>query len=316
VVHLAFNPFSFCSDGLGRMAALHAAASAHATPALRAVHPQPGGISRNREEARRLPRLAFALAVPLQFQARIKRVYRRCKPGGISREQAQQIVNDRAALRMGGNDLETLVSEEDREKLTEKADTLEAYRQYVYVAAFGLILGAGYDLLWLVFQPSFFTKGLLPSGSTDDSQVSRLLVVAGLAAVGAGLYYVASVILAPAELPSVETVLRAEEGEEAIEDSVFYRLQGRWFYGMNLGQSYTISKSPDGTWRFEEELAGKKCSSTLRVVGDWVEGQLLDQDGQQTGTIRLQRGEGNSIFSYIREVGSVNWSNPNEAIGW
>ena len=38
---------------------------------------------------------------------------------------------------------------------------------------------------------------------------------------------------------------------------------------MNLGQSYEILKS-DGEWRFEEELAGRKCSCTLRIVGSWV----------------------------------------------
>ena len=114
----------------------------------------------------------------------------------------------------------------------------------------------------------------------------------------------------------------------------------RWYYGLNLGQSYTIAKR-DGAWRFEEELAGRRCTSTLRVVGDWVEGRLFDQvarlclwkifcelcaphlrrefrslgvqslrkldlkhcgispgmersskEGKQTGTIRLQRGEG------------------------
>lgn len=38
---------------------------------------------------------------------------------------------------------------------------------------------------------------------------------------------------------------------------------------MNLGQSYEISES-DGEWLFKEELAGRKCSCTLRIVGDWV----------------------------------------------
>ncbi|CAE7250983.1 unnamed protein product [Symbiodinium pilosum] len=201
--------------------------------------------------------------------------------------------------------------------MTEKADTLEPYRQYVYFAAFGLILGAGNDLFWLVFQPSFFSKGFLPSGSTDESQISRLLLILGLAAVGGGLYYVASVVLAPAELPSVEAVLSNEEDsvQEVEDDRVLYRLQGTWYYGQNLGQSYTISKR-DGSWRFEEEFAGRRCTSTLRLVGDWAEGQLIDQKGQSTGTIRLQRGEGNSVLSYVRELGSSNWSNPNEAIGW
>jgi len=236
------------------------------------------------------------------------------------REQAELLVSDRKALRIGNGDLESLISEEEREKMTEKADTLEPYRQYVLFAAFGLILGAGNDLFWLVFQPSFFTKGFLPSGSTDESQFSRLLVILGLAAVGAGLYYVGNVVLAPAELPSVETVLSAEESGESVEEveesRMFYRLQGRWYYGVNLGQSYSISKCRDGSWKFEEELAGRRCTSTLRVVGDWVEGHLIDDEGQRTGTIRLQRGEGNAVLSYFRELGSSNWSNPNEAIGW
>ena len=135
---------------------------------------------------------------------------------------------------------------------------------------------------WLVFQPSFFTKGFLPSGSTDESQFSRLLVILGLAAVGAGpgtsqptfktvkpdqnpnysklkalslrlspptsklnstlhpkphtrppkpqnpklpagLYYVGNVVLAPAELPSVETVLSAEESGESVEEALVIR---------------------------------------------------------------------------------------------
>ncbi|CAE7577366.1 unnamed protein product [Symbiodinium sp. CCMP2592] len=252
--------------------------------------------------------------------ARAQRVRRLCKPVQTMREQAELLVSDRKALRIGNGDLESLISEEEREKMTEKADTLEPYRQYVLFAAFGLILGAGNDLFWLVFQPSFFTKGFLPSGSTDESQFSRLLVILGLAAVGAGLYYVGNVVLAPAELPSVETVLSAEESGESVEEveasRMFYRLQGRWYYGVNLGQSYSISKCSDGRWKFEEELAGRRCTSTLRVVGDWVEGHLIDDEGQRTGTIRLQRGEGNAVLSYFRELGSSNWSNPNEAIGW
>jgi len=43
----------------------------------------------------------------------------------------------------------------------------------------------------------------------------------------------------------------------------------RWYYGMNLGQSYEISNN-QGEWCFSEELAGRKCSCTLRIVGSWV----------------------------------------------
>ncbi|CAE7912841.1 unnamed protein product, partial [Symbiodinium necroappetens] len=192
---------------------------------------------------------------------RAQRVRRLCKPVTTMREQAELLVSDRKALRIGNGDLESLISEEERETMTQKADTLQPYRQYVLFAAFGLILGAGNDLFWLVFQPSFFTKGFLPSGSTDDSQFSRLLVIFGLAAVGAGLYYVGNVVLAPAELPSVEAVISEEESgdsvEEVEESRMFYRLQGRWYYGLNLGQSYSISKCRDGSWKFEEELAGR-----------------------------------------------------------
>lgn len=228
------------------------------------------------------------------------------------REQAEQIANDQAALRMGSGSLESVLPQAEREKLAREADTLSPFRKGVIFFAFLLLFGGLQDGFWLILQPK-----LVPSVvRAEESDTSSVLLVLLLLSVGAGLLYVGAVLLEPAALPSLEEVLQEEElQKEAQKDVQLARLTGRWYYGMNLGQSYEIFKSKTGEWRFREELAGRSCTCTLRIVGSWVHGDLVDEKGEAVGRIRLRRTNGNSVVSNVKLKGSTTW-NENEAIGW
>lgn len=232
------------------------------------------------------------------------------------REQAEEIASDRAALRIGPGGIESVVNEAERTQLAKEADTLSPFRKSVIFAACLLLFGGFQDGFWLVVQPKLTSLGLLQVIRTEESQNSSLILVISLLTLGAGLLYVGTVLLEPAPLPSLEDVLQEEETrEEARKELQLTRLTGRWYYGMNLGQSYEILKS-DGEWRFEEELAGRKCSCTLRIVGSWVHGDLVDEKGEAVGLIRLRRTNGKSVVSNLKLPGSTTWGNPNEAIAW
>ncbi|CAJ1409176.1 unnamed protein product [Effrenium voratum] len=260
---------------------------------------------------------AWGLAL-LARRRRIRRVLRRAGPEApvTLREQAQQLASDQAALRMGSGGLESVVPEDERKQLEKKADTLEPFRKGVILAACLLLFGALQDGFWLLVTPGLTAQGWLNVIRSEDSQSSSLALILGLTAVGAGLLYTGLVLLAPAPLPSLESVLQEEESrQEAEKNRQLRSLEGRWYYGLNLGQSYRIFQSERG-WRFEEELQGRKCTAELRIVGGWVKGQLLDQHGKEVGLIRLRRSAGKSVVSNLRPVGEADWGNPNEAIGW
>ncbi|CAL1153653.1 unnamed protein product [Cladocopium goreaui] len=259
-----------------------------------------------------------ALGVTLQAVRKARKAARRTamRSEKTLREQAEQIASDRAALRMGPGGLESVVPQAEREQLAQQADTLSPFRKGVIFAAFLLLFGGFQDGFWLVVQPKLTSLGLLQVVRTEESQSSSILLVILILAVGAGLLYVGTVLLKPAPLPSLEDVLQEEETrEEARKELQLARLSGRWYYGMNLGQSYEISNN-QGEWCFSEELAGRKCSCTLRIVGSWVHGDLVDEKGEEVGLIRLRRTTGNSVVSNLKVPGSTTWGNPNEAIGW
>ncbi|CAJ1360483.1 unnamed protein product [Effrenium voratum] len=217
---------------------------------------------------------AWGLAL-LARRRRIRRVLRRAGPEApvTLREQAQQLASDQAALRMGSGGLESVVPEDERKQLEKKADTLEPFRKGVILAACLLLFGALQDGFWLLVTPGLTAQGWLNVIRSEDSQSSSLALVLGLTAVGAGLLYTGLVLLAPAPLPSLESVLQEEESrQEAEKNRQLRSLEGRWYYGLNLGQSYRIFQSEQG-WRFEEEQ-GRKCTAELRIVGGLGQGPV------------------------------------------
>ncbi|CAE8688623.1 unnamed protein product, partial [Polarella glacialis] len=201
-----------------------------------------------------------------------------------------------------------------RKEIASQSDVSEPFRNGVLLTGGFFALATLNDTFWFLFQGVFQSLGFTENTRTPESMSSTVVLIVFLGSTAAALLYSGLVLMVPSPVPSLESVLQEEEdAAKAYKKNRFSSLSRTWYYGLNLGQSYTISRD-DGAWCFTEELAGQRYSGSLSPAGDWLQGELRDSSGSVAGTLRVRRGEGNTALSSIRPPGETEWGAQNEAM--